>query len=333
MSDSFGTSPWSRNYAGEPRRVGVEIEMAGVDAGQIGRAVCAQVGGRFESESAFLGRVNSPEFGEFRIELDYDLLTSRGYLRYLEKLGIEIDPGNVRDTVEDVMSRVAGIVVPHELVCPPLPFAQLPRLDRVRQALHEAGARGTGASPLYAFGLQFNVEIHDRDVTALLAMLRAFFLSYETLLELSDVDLSRRLSPYVQPYPEDYIVHVLGRDYAPDMTAFIDDFLRFTPTRNRPLDLLPLLAWIDEARVMAAPVEHKLIKPRPAWHYRLPNCLIDDPDWSLAKPWNDWIMVEELAADSQLLRRRASERLATSSGLSQWFARSWRRLRQGSQPR
>jgi len=332
MSDTFRASPWNRNFAGQPRRVGVEIEMAGVDARQIGNAVCAEVGGTFEAESAFLGRVQSPEFGEFRIELDYDLLTSRDYLRYLEKLGIDIDPGNLRDTVEDVMSRVAGLVVPHELVCPPLPFDQLPRLDRVRLALHQAGARGTAASPLYAFGLQFNIEIHDRDVNALLTMLRAFFLSYETLLELSEVDLSRRLSPFVHHYPEDYIAHVLAPDYAPDMTTFIDDFLRFTPTRNRPLDLLPLLAWIDEHRVMAAPVERNLIKPRPAWHYRLPNCLIDDPDWSLAKPWNDWVMVEELAADAGQLNLRARERLQSSSGLSRWLASSWRRLRRGSDP-
>lgn len=41
-----------------------------------------------------------------------------------------------------------------------------------------------------------------------------------------------------------------------------------------------------------------LVKARPAYHYRLPNCLIDEPDWRLAREWNTWVAVERLAADA-----------------------------------
>jgi hypothetical protein len=327
MPTAFNTPPWTLNYEGQPRRVGVELEMAGVDALAMADAVIAEVGGHFEQESAFAGTVHSDAMGEFRVELDTDLLTSRGYVTYLQKAGIDIAPGELRDTLENLMSRAAGLVVPHELVCPPLPFEALPHLDRIRQRLHEAGAKGTEASPLYAFGLQFNIELHERSAAAILSVLRAFLLRYDTLLELSEVDLTRQISPYVHPYPEDYVFHLLQPGYTPDLTTFIDDFLRFTPTRNRPLDLLPLLAWIDRERVMAAPVERKLIKPRPAWHYRLPNCLIDQPDWSISAAWNDWVMVEDLAANPDSLQREAAQRLRNSSAMRQWLSGFWRRLR------
>ena len=92
-------------------------------------------------------------------------------------------------------------------------------------------------------------------------------------------------------------------------------FLAMTPTRNRPLDMLPLLAHIDETQVMAAPVERHLIKPRPAFHYRLPNCLIDEADWSLAEAWNDWLAVERLASDPAELERRRRDYMSRSGGL------------------
>jgi hypothetical protein len=45
------------------------------------------------------------------------------------------------------------------------------------------------------------------------------------------------------------------------------------------------------------------VRPRPAFHYRLPNCRVDDPSWRVAREWNYWIAIEELAADRK--RREA----------------------------
>lgn len=329
---SFDTLPWTENHEGKPRRIGVELEMAGVDAEQIAAAVTDELGGRFEPESAFSGHVRDSELGEFRVELDAEVLTSRGYLDSLRRLGISIEAGDLRDNLESVLSRLAGLVVPHELVCPPIEFDALSRLDAVRANLHAAGAQGTQSSALYAFGLQFNVEIHDRSAAALLTMLRAFLLRFDSIVEREDIDLSRKLSPYVQPFPEDFVAHVLDPDYAPDRDELIGDYLHFTPTRNRPLDVLPLFAWLDEDRVAQAPVEHSLIKPRPTWHYRLPNCRIDDPDWNLATPWRAWAEIERLASQPPELKNLAAQRLRDSSRLRRWWAATWRGLRRRGDP-
>jgi hypothetical protein len=322
----FEPLPWSDNVDGEPRRIGVEMEMAGIELDAIAEAVTASLGGRFEAESAFSGEVRGTELGDFGIELDASVLTSRRYLDSLKRLGIEIEPGQLRDNLEEVLSRVAGIVVPHELVCPPVALDDLPRIDAVRRRLRDAGAKGTQSSALYAFGLQFNVDVASAAVEHLLAVLRAFFIRFDAICERERIDLSRKLTPFVQPFPEDYVAHVLASDYRPDRRRFMDDYLAYTPTRNRPLDLLPLFAWLDRERVMAAPVERELIKPRPAWHYRLPNCLIDDPEWSLARPWSEWVTIERLAADPDRLLPRARARADDSSGFRRWTSSVLRRL-------
>jgi hypothetical protein len=321
----FAAPPLAENAEGQLRRVGVELEMAGLDTEQIAATVCEVLGGTLERQSAFVIDVRGTDLGDFRVEIDADLLKSRGYQEHLEALGIDIGEGIVREHLEEIILRVAGLVVPFELVAPPVPWTELARVDALRAKLREAGARGTRDSMLYAFGMQLNVEAASLAPDYLLSILQAFLASYDALIEREPVDLSRRLTPYVQAYPEDYVAHVLQDDYRPDLTQLIDDFLSYTPTRNRPLDMLPLFAHLDEARVMAAPVERALVKPRPAFHYRLPNCRIDEPSWTIAEPWNGWVEVERLAADPQRLQWARAERLAGSSMVKQWLSEVWRR--------
>ncbi len=323
----FDPLPRETTPAGDLRRVGLELEVASIPPQAMGEAVTAVLGGTIEHESAFLSRVRGTDLGDFNIELDASILRDRRYQEALAEVGIDIGHGNARDNIEELMSRIAGLVVPRELVGPPIPWTEFARLDEIRLRLHEAGAKGTHSSPFYAFGLQLNIEAASLDAGYLLAMLRAFLLKYDWLLERSDVDLARRISPYVQSYPEDYVAHVLDPDYQPDLTTLIDDFLYYTPTRNRPLDMLPLFAHIDEERVMAAPVEKELIKPRPAFHYRLPNCLIDEPDWNLSVPWNDWIVVERLAGDPAALKSQCASRLKSSNPIKRFLSALSRKLR------
>jgi hypothetical protein len=326
-AERFATPPRSTNPDGEPRRVGVELEMAGLRPERVAELVVDAIGGQIEVDNAFVTRVCGTELGDFGIELDADLLKSRQYQKLLAEFGIDIGEGDEREQIETLLSRVAGLVVPLELVGPPVPWTELPKLDRLRDKLHRAGARGTHSSPLYAFGMQLNIEAAALDADYLLSVIRAFLLSYDELIEAERVDLSRRISPYVQPFPEAYVVHVLRADYAPDAAGLIDDYLRLTPTRNRPLDMLPLFAHLDEERVMSAPVETNLVKPRPAFHYRLPNCLIDEPDWSLATVWNRWIEIERLADDDRRLEASRARRLSDSSALRRWLSHAWRKLR------
>lgn len=327
-AERFATPPNAENADGETRRVGVELEMAGLRPEQVADIVAEVVGGRIEVDNAFVTRVCDTRLGDFRVELDADLLKSRQYQKLLAEFGIDIGEGDEREQLESIISRVAGLIVPLELVGPPVPWTALPDLDGIREGLHRAGARGTHSSPIYAFGMQLNIEAARLDADYLLSILRAFLLSYDELIEAERVDLSRRITPYVQPFPEEYLAHILQNDYSPGLEKLIDDYLRLTPTRNRPLDLLPLFAYLDEARVMDAPVETHLIKPRPAFHYRLPNCLIDEPDWSLATVWNRWIEIERLADDSARLEQRRRQRLTHSSPMRRWLSQLWRKLRQ-----
>ncbi|HMA99040.1 MAG TPA: amidoligase family protein [Wenzhouxiangella sp.] len=307
--------------------MGFELEIAGVPPQVIAQAIVSVAGGTAEHQSAFLSQVNDSSLGDFNIELDASLLRDRRYQSALEDMGVNIGHGETRDNLENWLAEIAGLMVPREIVAPPIAWKHLAELDKIREELLNAGAKGTHASPLYAFGLQINIESASLEAEYLLSILRAFLLSYDWLLERAQVDLSRRISPYVHAFPEDYAVHVLDPEYQPGIRELIDDYLRYTPTRNRPLDLLPLFAHVDEARVMEAPVEHELIKPRPAFHYRLPNCLIDEPDWSLAVPWNDWVAVEKLAAQPQDLKRLCQSRLHDSSEAKQWLSSVIRKLR------
>ena len=97
-----------------------------------------------------------------------------------------------------------------------------------------------------------------------------------------------------------YARKVVDPSYWPTLDTLIDDYLADNPTRNRALDLLPLFAFVDEARVRRA-VQDPLVKARPTFHYRLPNSEIHRPDWDFAGAWNDWLQVERLAADDARL--------------------------------
>lgn len=318
LAKSFRDLPWTTAPDGKPRRIGVEIEMAGVSLTTIAHIVHREYGGEIMPRNAFEVQIEDTEAGAFTVELDAHILKEQAYLDQLQRLGIELDTDDA-EALDRWLADAAGKLVPHELVAPPVPLDQLPRLDRIRHELHQAGALGTHASLVFAFGLQLNLEVHQRDVAWLLPILQAFVLLYDPLVQAEKIDLTRRLSPYINPFPGAYIRLILQPDYQPDLQQFMDDYLEYNPTRNRPLDLLPLLAEIDHERVWAAPVEKELIKPRPALHYRLPSCSIDDPVWSLAQPFNGWAQVEHLAADRDLLAKTRAEYLRQpAQALGQW---------------
>ncbi|MCG5496281.1 amidoligase family protein [Ectothiorhodospira haloalkaliphila] len=305
----FKNLPHSQNPHGELRRVGIEMEMADISLDVIAGSIVDLFGGVHQQESPFEHHVTGTRFGDFGLELDSDLLKRREYLDYLENMGVEIDRDTEPHALESALSQVAGLVVPHEVVAPPIPHDALPELDRLRQRLQQEGAKGTHGSLFYAFGLQINLELARLDADYILHHLQAFMLLYDWLLSHSQADLSRRLTPFVDPFPEDYPRLILDSGYRPDLSGLINDYLAHNPTRNRPLDMLPLFAHLSQEQIDAAPVEHHLIRPRPTFHYRLPDCRIDEPDWDLSVPWNAWVAVERLASDPQRLGAMAREYL------------------------
>lgn len=301
MSISFRTLPWLDAPDGSPRRVGVELEMADVSLDEIAQTVKEELGGEIRKDGAFIAKVCGTELGDIQVELDARVLKDRRYRDHLRHLGIVLDHDE-GEALDRWLADAAGKLVPHEIVAPPVPLEDLPRLDRVRAALQRRGARGTQSSLLYAFAFQLNVEVHSLDASWITPIVKSFVLLYDALVKVGHIDLSRQLSPYIRPFPGSYVRHVLQPGYEPSITELIDDYLEHNPTRNRPLDLLPLFTEIDHDRVMAAPVERELVKARPAFHYRLPNSEIDDPDWTLARAFNGWAEVEHLAASPDRLQ-------------------------------
>lgn len=284
--------PWRTNPEGAPRRIGVELEMNGMSLDRLADVVADHLGLTVERRGRHERMLVGDEAGEWVVELDFDLLKRMGR----EEREAGTLAGDIGNSVEDLLAWFAETLVPLELVSPPLPFGRLDQVQAIIAALRRAGAKGTSDRVLNAFGMQFNPEIPSADVSVLLSIFKAFLCCYEWLYQRADIDMSRRVTSYIDPFPTDYVRRVVDPRYAPGLEGFIDDYLAGSPTRNRALDLLPLFAFLDEARVRRA-TDDVLIKARPTFHYRLPDCEIHLPGWGLHEAWNDWVAVERLAAD------------------------------------
>ncbi len=288
-ANDFATPPETLNHEGKPRHVGVEIEFGSVSTLAAAEKVHALFGGRLEREDQHRYHVCGTRLGDFLIELDS---------QYVHRVpGAEDDKQQLADRLRSILGNISELVVPNEIVCPPVELDRLPELEALTEALVAIGASGSSASPLYAFGCQLNPEIASREPGWILAMLRAYVLMSPWLRAIIELDFTRRLASFADPFPADYARLILDPGYQPDMDRLIDDYLAYNPTRNRELDMLPLFAWIDEDRVRSC-VPDTRIKARPTFHYRLPDARIGEPGWSLALEWNRWCVVERLGADA-----------------------------------
>lgn len=300
MTD-FKQPPRQYNADGELRKVGYEIEYAGVDLRLSAECVQSVTGGKLEQENPYRYVVSGTEFGEFGIEVDASILQEQSYENFLQKIGIDIDSLDIRAPLEDFIRNSAANIVPNEIVTPPIPLDRMSILDDIRTVLVNEQAHGTRGSLIYGFGVHMNPELPSTDAADLLAWLRAYSLLHDWLSQRADVDWTRRISPYINPYPAEYLTLITDPDYAPDRKQLIADYVRLIPSRNHALDMLPAFVHIAGESLLGKLKEPHLIKPRPAFHYRLPNCLLDDPDWRLAKEWNDWVTVETLADNTESL--------------------------------
>lgn len=308
---------------GTERTVGIELEFAGLELEDIARIVIELYGGHLVPVSRFECRAADTALGTFRIEIDLMPLKRRSHLRLLDRLGLELEPESLRHA-EDVLARVAGTLIPHEIASPPLAMHLLPCLERLRARLQAAHARGTKALPHYAFGLQFNPEIPARDATTILNYLRPFLLLADWLEQQGRIALARRLSSFISAFPLAYARSVLQPDYAPGLGQLIDDYALANPTRNRPLDLLPLFAYLAPARLRRELAENRIkINPCPTLHYRLPNCLIDEPDWTLAREWAGWVAVDNLAQSPGKIAAMSEDFLARRGHVMVGYDESW----------
>ena len=73
--------------------------------------------------------------------------------------------------------------------------------------------------------------------------------------------------------------------------------------------MLPLFAYLrpDHSHEL---LHTQLTKPRPTFHYRLPNAQLSQPGWGSVTEWNRWVEVEKLAANSEVLLARCGKYIA-----------------------
>lgn len=271
---------------GKSRRVGFELEFTGLNLEQTVDVVLSAISGKVKTKTVAETLIES-DYGEFKVEVDWD---------YLKREARESSEGKPH---LELLGSAATLLVPIEVVCPPIAIEQLSILDSLISGLRDAGAQGTDNSPVAAFGVHINTEIPSLDGKQIESYLKAFALLQWWLVDAHDVNLSRRLTPYIDLYPEAYLLQVAAEH---DLTVeqIIDKYLDHNPTRNRALDMLPMFSEIDSERVKRV-IDDPRIKSRPTFHYRLPNCQIDKADWFLVDAWNIWCVVEELANNSDAL--------------------------------
>ena len=316
IKDTFQEPPVLETEPGKIRKVGFELELAGVNLESIATIVSDLFGGEVTQKSTFVYKVANTQLGDFTIEADSSLLKDKLYKDFLNTVGVQLD-AEKQEAVESLMLNAAAAVVPFEIVFPPVAITELGSLALLEKALRDRAALGTRASFLYAFGMQFNPEAPSLNAYTIVAYLRAFFLLLDWLKQEINTDLSRRILPFINDFPEKYVRHVLDLSYTPSYRVLVDDYVSFNPTRNRPLDLLPLFAAIDPDTVLNRVEDSHLVKPRPTFHYRLPDCRIDEPDWSMALEWNRWVKVEELANDPKSIEELSEARLKKTGGLEE----------------
>ena len=279
------------------RRVGVEIEMSGIDLEVIAQTVVDVIGGLLVKRSPYEYEVKETPLGKFKVELDMEYLTKYGR----ERLSPEMNKASELELIaSDALGALAMNIVPCELVSPPIELSSLAKLDDLVDALQRKGAKGTRESMFFAFGVHLNPELPNLEGLTILNYLKAFLCLCDWLVDNEDVALSRKLSPFIRPFSSDYIELVLDSRYQPSVSTLIDDYLEANPTRNKIMDMLPLFAHLDEARVLAV-IGHQKLRKRPTLHYRLPNSDIDCEGWGIWKSWNDWWQVEALANDPERL--------------------------------
>jgi hypothetical protein len=316
----FRLPPRIYNENGEKRRVGFELEFGGLSLDSTAQILMLLFGGRLNRESEFVYRIQTG-MGEYVLEADSSFLKSRKHEKYLKLLGLDPRTSTLAHNVDEAVGKLAGTLIPFEIATPPLPIDNLTAVERIRGELQQHSAKGTKSSLFMAFGMQFNPEVPETTAVSLLAHLKAFFLLYDWLYEESEIPIARKVAPFINEFPEDYVHLVLDPTYEPTREQLIDDYLQYNPTRNRPLDMLPLFAHLDESRVLAKALEPDLIKPRPTFHYRLPNSMVDDPQWTIASDWNKWVEIETLA-DNPARLKEMSEDYFRMHGQSVLFTRS-----------
>ncbi|MGI3169525.1 amidoligase family protein [Pseudooceanicola sp. C21-150M6] len=288
MEPAFPPLPRETDHEGRRRKTGVELEFSGLDIDETARIAAEALDGHAVQTADREWEVRGSSIGILEIYLDTAL-------RHAE-------PSRLRDIGLDLGKEV----IPVEIVSEPLTFEGLADIDRLRVALREAGAEGTRAGLAYGFGLHLNPALAGTEAKHIAHPLYAYALIEDWMRDNRPIDPSRRLLPFTDPYPTKLLQAFCDEGFVTPERA-MDIYLDKAPSRNYGLDMLPIFAWLDADAVDRATGGESAVKGRPAFHFRLPDCQIDNPEWSIRQEWGRWRMVEQVAEDEGLLARLMKE--------------------------
>lgn len=275
----FRALPVPLTDSGSPRRCGIEIEFSGLDEAATARLLSSALDGHVVQQGQHLYVVEDTVIGTLCVELD----------TRFAKPGHEYIPEDVLDA--------ARVVVPVEVVTPPLAPDRMDEVPRLMDRLRVAGAKGTSDSLFAGFGIHFNPEVPGLDHPHTLRCIVAYALLEPWIRTWRPLDMSRRVLPFVDPWPERFREAVITADGL-TMTEVRRLYAAHMNGRNYGLDLLPILHSYDP-EIFARMFGAEASGARPAFHFRLPDCRVDEEDWSITDEWDRWWIVEALAADSE----------------------------------
>ncbi|NVK41899.1 MAG: amidoligase family protein [Oceanospirillaceae bacterium] len=287
MDQQFTPLPRETDAEGNPRLTGVEIEFSGLEAADVARLAVDCLGGAAAQTDDHAWQVTDTSIGKLDIYLDTALRHANS--SPAKRIGLDIGKE----------------VIPVEVVSEPLDIKGLSALDDLRAALRDAGAEGTRSGLVYGFGVHLNPSIAGRDAKGITYPLLAYALIESWMRDSHPIDFSRRVLPFTDPYPTRLVEALCEAGFVTPEAA-MDIYLETTSSRNYGLDMLPIFAWMDQDRVTKA-IGDDAVSARPAFHFRLPDCRIDEPGWSLRHEWARWRLVEQVAADEGLLARLMRE--------------------------
>lgn len=309
--DGFAPLPQPNTADGTPRLIGVEIEFAGLPEDRVARIVTDTLGGRAEQGDGPFWTVTDSVIGRLDIYLDTAM-------RKLE-----------RSMLRDELLRLGREVIPVEIVTEPIGMDRMARLQELVAALGAAGAKGSGSGLFFGFGIHFNIQIVSDHVSDIHRTLLAYALIEDWLRNVMPIDETRRILPFTDPYPTIFVHDPIAAGPDVDLETLIALYLDHCPSRNFGLDMLPLFAHFAPDRVRDRIGD--ATSARPAFHFRLPDCRIDEADWGLPAEWRRWIAVESVAADGALIGRLCREWLDDHGPVTlsrqRWAARAGTILR------
>ena len=279
--NSFAPLPQPDTAEGGPRLTGVEIELGGLDEARCADLCARHLGGVARQVDEAIWQVEGSRIGALKIYLDTAL-------RHADKTALR-----------DAALSLGREVIPVEIVTDPLDRDGLIALDDLREALRQAGALGSGGGLFFGFGVHLNVQVASDRAEAIVPPLLAYALIEDWLRTANPIDQMRRVLPFAAPYPRRLVRRLIALGRGARLGHVMDAYVQEAPSRNFGLDMLPVFAWIDAARIES--VLTSATSARPTFHFRLPDCRIDEPGWSLDREWRRWRTVERVAANADAL--------------------------------